>query len=71
MSSRPFAAKFRGRCAAECDTPRIEPGDRCVMTDGGELIHLDCDDDAGIPTAIRRETPKCPACNTYHAGECI
>lgn len=71
MSSRPFAAKYYGRCAADCDEPRIEPGDQCVMTDGGELVHHGCDDDQVNHTARRPEPSKCPGCNLFHSGECF
>lgn len=37
-----FVAKYRGRCAADCDDPVIVPGDRVLFVDD-ELVHEECE----------------------------
>lgn len=63
--SRPFEARFGGRCAAECGEP-IHEGDQVVYEDD-ELVHVDC---VGKPEPPPSR-PACPSCWTVHAGECM
>lgn len=62
--SRPFEARYGGRCAADCGEP-IREGDEVVYEDD-ELVHADC---AGKPEPPAK--PACPSCWTVHAGECM
>ena len=64
--SRPFEARFGGRCAADCGQP-IREGDTVVYEDD-ELIHAECE---GKQEPQRPEKPACPSCWTVHAGECM
>lgn len=67
MTSRPFAAQYRGRCD-ECPDP-IEVGEQIVWLDDGTkaVAHAEC----VRPREIGTVRPPCPACNLVHAGECF
>lgn len=65
--SRPFTAKYGGRCAALCGEP-IEEG-QLVHYVGEYLEHVDCDGDVGTPE--RPQGPPCASCWMIHAGECL
>jgi hypothetical protein len=64
--SRPFEARYGGRCAADCGEP-IREGDQVVYEDD-ELVHADCE---GKHEQQRPERPACTSCWTVHAGECL
>lgn len=72
MSSRPFIAQHRGRCAADCGEP-IREGDWAEYV-SGELMHEDCADDGPSDQAVERSLSRqaglCPRCGLVHAGEC-
>jgi hypothetical protein len=63
--SRPFEARYYGRCIV-CDD-RIEPGDMLVF-EVDDAIHEDCAD-RGTPEQTVK--PACPSCWMVHAGECM
>lgn len=67
--TRPFPARYRGRCAAECGQP-IEVDDQVQFVDD-ELVHHDCADKLGLPGAGRRDPAPCTSCWLVHAGECL
>lgn len=81
MASRPFEARYRGRCA-ECPRP-VREGDSCVLDDG-QLMHETCyqalcDDGGGgddidmnlLDGGDGRFGVLCTECNMFHAGECF
>lgn len=67
-AGRPFRARYRGRCAAECGRP-IEPDDEVTYADD-ELVHAECVDGAPPRGPARPERPPCARCWLVHAGEC-
>lgn len=67
--TRPFTAKFSGRCAADCGDP-IRPGDD-VQYLADELFHTECSGHHPAPPPRPRPEPApCGACHLVHAGDC-
>lgn len=62
--NRPFAARYKGRCRAECGEV-IEQGDQIVMTEGA-VFHEDCAREE--PPEIHRAI--CPKCWLEKPCEC-
>ena len=63
--SRPFIARFGGRCPA-CESG-IHPGEEVEYSTDGPLVHADCDD----PTPESVEGDTCQDCWLRHPeGEC-
>lgn len=68
--SRPFEARYGGRCAADCGGP-IREGDQVVFVDD-ELVHTACVEAMDDERSHRRPDPVvCPSCWIAHAGECM
>ena len=70
--SRPFAAKFAGRCHAG---DRIDVGDEVqfVNTPRAEqsvLVHVGCAEQVDQSSPPADSAPYCPACFCFHHGEC-
>ena len=68
--SRPFTAKYRGRCY-EC-SDAVEVGDEIVWAgdDTRMVSHAGCAEAVEV-AAPRPGPPPCPHCWTVHAGECL
>lgn len=58
--SKPFIAKYGGKCAAE-DNCEIYPGDEVHYQDD-ELMHVECE----LRPEYTGPTRICPKCNMFH-----
>lgn len=69
--SRIFAARYGGRCAADCGQ-RIEAGDDVQFIDG-ELMHsYPCaEHEADADRRMAKRAQACGSCFMVHAGECL
>ena len=72
--SRPFAAKFAGRCHAGDD---IRVGDEVTFInvpghdDTSVLVHVGCETDITQSAPRTDPGPYCGACFTFHRGDCL